>query len=101
MNSVEAYVENSPGNRPSLLTAHARDVLCKVREGVVTYVSPNAMAVSGLTPEDLVGRRMSEVVHPDDLPTLETFLTPGWTGEIDATFRIMTSDGGWQTRDAL
>lgn len=100
MNSIEEGAQNGAGGRPSLLTAHARDVLCKVREGVITYVSPNSMTVSGLAPETLVGHTMREVVHPDDLPALQTFLMPGWTGEIEATFRIMTSDGGWQQRDA-
>ena len=99
MNSVEACAKSSPDLRPSLATALARDVLCKVREGVVTYVSPNATDVSGLPLEAFVGRRMTELIHPDDLRTLERFLTPGWTGEIAATFRIVSGDGGWLERD--
>ena len=37
--------------------------------GVATYVSPNIRNFTGLRPEDIIGRKYSDFVHPDDLRT--------------------------------
>ncbi len=41
------------------------------REGILTYVSPAIERLTGYTPEEVVGRRFTEVVHPEDLPRVE------------------------------
>lgn len=41
------------------------------REGVITYVSPGAEKVSGHRPQEMLGRPLSNFVHPDDLRVLQ------------------------------
>lgn len=65
-------------------------------DGLFSYVSPNIERLLGLTPEDLVGRRFDEFVHPDDLETLTAGITP--TGDAASgrrTFRLRGGDGRW------
>jgi len=40
--------------------------------GVLTYVNPAAQRVMGYAPEELVGKHFSFVIHPDDVPGVET-----------------------------
>jgi PAS domain S-box-containing protein len=84
---IAADPERLAEQRLELLANYSRDVLCETREGVITYVTPNTANVTGLTPEALVGRRIKDVVHPDDWEALSPFMTPGRTGEIEATSR--------------
>ncbi|MBN1856757.1 MAG: PAS domain S-box protein [Dehalococcoidia bacterium] len=39
-------------------------------DGVVTFISPQVEALSGIRAEDIVGRRFTEFVHPEDLPSI-------------------------------
>ncbi len=39
-------------------------------KGFVLYVSPVVESVTGHSPEDVKGRNISELIHPEDLPTL-------------------------------
>src|SRR5437867_3489816 len=68
--------------RLALLTEHSSDVLCEMRQGIVTYASPNTMRVSGRGPEEFVGQPFSQIIHPDDMARLAHFMAPGWTGAI-------------------
>jgi len=86
--------------RLQLLIEHSNDVLCELRDGMLTYVSPNSSRVSGRSPADLVGSSIASLVHPEDLHILAPFLSPGWTGQIDATFRVSDADGAWKWREA-
>lgn len=82
--------------RYRILTEHSTDVLIEMVGGVVTYVSPSASQSDGWR-ESAVGQRATALVHPDDLPALLAFFTPGWTGQIDAVFRVPTNAGwGWR-----
>src|SRR5207249_1582678 len=94
------YQDNSAARRLELLTEHSTDVLCELREGVITYLSPNAERVSGLRPQDVVGRAFVDILHPEDASALARFAAPGWTGSIEAIFRIADASGAWQWRDA-
>ena len=51
-----------PLAHPELLRRHARDR----RGGICTYVSPAVIALLGLDPDELVGHRATDLVHPDD-----------------------------------
>ncbi len=86
--------------RLRLLAQHSRDVLCEVHNGVITYVSENAVAVSGREPAEFVGRSFIDVVHPDDRPGLARYFAAGWSGPIGATFRIFDASGDWSWREA-
>jgi PAS domain S-box-containing protein len=52
-----------------LLADNAGDVVVTgdYATGLVTYVSPSVREVTGWEPDDLVGHRLRELVHPDDL----------------------------------
>lgn len=86
-------------SRFRLLTEHSNDVLCEMREGRITYISPNCYELSGKPPEYYIGRTPGDVTHPDDLQRLAHFLAPGWIGQITATFRVRHADGDWRWRE--
>jgi diguanylate cyclase (GGDEF)-like protein/PAS domain S-box-containing protein len=81
-----------------LLAEHSGVVvaLCDL-DGTRTYVSPAAERVLGWRPEDLVGRRAADFVHPDDLQgvqdALATLTGPG--GQCSVTYRLRRPDGSW------
>ena len=96
----EAVPASISERRLEILTQHSTDVLCELRDGVITYVSPNTTRVSGKSPEDFIGQRLGELVHPDDAAALAPFYADGWTGAIEAEFRIMDGARAWQWREA-
>jgi diguanylate cyclase (GGDEF)-like protein/PAS domain S-box-containing protein len=51
-----------------LLAENASDVVWRTdREAVVEWVSPSVVSVMGWSPEELIGSRILDHVHPDDL----------------------------------
>lgn len=52
-------------NALDLVSLHAED-------GRFLFVSPSCMEITGYTPEELLGRGLDFVVHPEDLPDLYT-----------------------------
>jgi diguanylate cyclase (GGDEF)-like protein/PAS domain S-box-containing protein len=66
-------------------------------EGVMTYVSPAALQITGFAPEELVGCCAWELAHPDDLPVWRESrerLSWGLDGET-LTYRGRRRGGGW------
>jgi PAS domain S-box-containing protein len=54
--------------RYRFLTEHSPDIITAVdASGVLTYVSGRALQLTGWTPDEVVGRRFSELIHPDTL----------------------------------
>lgn len=55
-----------------LLADHATDVISRLTPaGVHLYVSPASVVISGFTPEEIVGRSIFELTHPDDAEMVE------------------------------
>jgi PAS domain S-box-containing protein len=53
--------------RHRLLTENANDVVTQMNaDGVLTYVSPAVVSLTGFTPEEMVGRRAVEFIAPED-----------------------------------
>ena len=82
------------------LSEHASDVISSVRAGGdFQYVSPAITAVAGWAPEDLVGRRPRDFVHPDDIGGLAAALAALAAGapgdERGMEYRFRRKDGGW------
>lgn len=77
------------------------DVVAMVdAHGVLTYASPSAARMLGYSPGDQIGRRMLDLVHPDDRDRVADELvrattTPGISGVFQ--LRIRTADGEWAT----
>jgi len=63
------------------------------------YVSPSIERVLGYRPEEYVGIKATDVLHPDDLGTLaeaigEAMREPGWYGPVVA--RYQHKNGSWR-----
>ena len=66
-------------------------------EGVMTYVSPAALQITGFAPDELVGCCAWELAHPDDLAVWRASrerLSWGLDGET-LTYRGRRRGGGW------
>lgn len=81
------------------LFQHATDLIGVVdADGSLCYASPSHQVTLGYTPDELVGRRMFDFVHPDDLHAAQKGLAealgqPEASGQ--ATFRFRHKDGSW------
>ena len=66
----------------------------------VLYQSPSIVAVLGRTPEEIVGKSLGELVHPEDLSTAQTHVAKVLSGGLGATstceLRGQHSDGQWR-----
>jgi PAS domain S-box-containing protein len=73
-------------------------------DGFARYASPSYTSVLGYQPADIVGRRVFDLIHPDDLAsTLAIFTegrdTPGATRQHE--FRFLHHDGSWRILAAV
>ncbi len=58
--------------RYRLLTDHANDIITLFDlDGYFDYLSPAVTKVLGYRPSELIGRNVSEIVHPDDYPATQ------------------------------
>jgi PAS domain S-box-containing protein len=73
-------------------------------KGTITYTSPSIQRLLGYSWEEVVGRRVSELTHPDDLPQLEMARRqiverPGTT--LSAEYRARHRNGSWRVFEGL
>ncbi len=87
--------------RYRLITENATDVItCYDRQAIVTYISPAAMDVFGYSPQEMMGRQISEFVHPDDyevcLQRFQAYLAapPSTATPFRFQYRAFRKDGG-------
>ncbi len=106
-NAIEAVrrtFESRSEARLQALVEHSTDVVTVIgRDQLVTWQAPSLERVLGFQPEVLLGRRLSTIVHPDDVPLVERFLAaslerPG-SRTINARFRH--ARGGWRQVEAV
>ena len=82
------------------LTENSLDVLAILsREGNYVYVTPSIEHMNGFTPEELRGRSILDLVHPEDAPRVKEALQfaldqPGRTVKIQ--YRHQNKNGEWQ-----
>jgi len=51
-----------------LLVDNINDLVCEIDEnGVYTYVCSNYIGILGYTPQDLIGKNVMDLIHPEDL----------------------------------
>ena len=86
--------------RHRLLADRATDIIITYGvNGLVTYVSPSIERVSGHLPQDVVGRPVTDLIHPDDVPGLAASFRefvkapPDWS-QRGVTYRGLVKDGG-------
>jgi PAS domain S-box-containing protein len=56
--------------RYRLLADNSRDLIVLTRDGQTVYVSPASRRLYGYDPDELLGTKIEDRVHPDDLPAL-------------------------------
>ena len=81
------------------LAEHARDSIAEITpEGKLLYVNPAFTEISGLRPEDVLGRNALELVHPDDVGEVQAIRDTAFAEEAPAqlVFRSRARSGGWQ-----
>ncbi len=66
--------------------------------GAITYAAPSSMRMLGYTPEEMLGTRPVDLLHPDDVE--HTMADLGWLAEhpgepITSAFRIRRKDGSY------
>jgi len=97
--SEEALAASEARHR--LFADNANDlIMLSSREGRLTYISPSVARVTGYLPELLVGRLISDLVHPDDFPAMQAIGDRLYAGEFgdDAPrvdYRARHKDGRW------
>ncbi|HPD06952.1 MAG TPA: PAS domain S-box protein [Candidatus Bipolaricaulis sp.] len=72
------------------------DVVIAVNvDGIVTYISPASRALSGYSPDEIVGQPFARFIHPDDLPGLLSAFQETLSGRKPAPFehRVITKSG--------
>ena len=81
-----------------LLAESAAEMIVRADpDGVMTYVSPAALQITGFAPDELVGCAAWELAHTDDLPIWRASrerLSWGLDGET-LTYRGRRRGGGW------
>jgi diguanylate cyclase (GGDEF)-like protein/PAS domain S-box-containing protein len=86
-----------------LLAETSRDVIVlSDLNGTRRYVSPAIQELLGWAPEELVGERYSQIVHPDDVPRLEQVLAHCRSGKPYNTleYRCRRTDGTYLWMEA-
>ncbi len=82
------------------------DAVCMVKaDSTIVFVSPAFERIFGYTPAEVVGRRMLDMVHPDDLPMTEQEAQSVMDGNLQLRFenRYVHKNGstvhiGWTAR---
>src|SRR4051794_18314120 len=65
-------------------------------QNVVTYASPSVASRLGYSPQELTGRSLGDVVHPDDLRSaLRTLAEVASSGVVRTPMRVRRSEGGY------
>ncbi|MBC8130817.1 MAG: PAS domain-containing protein [Rhizobiaceae bacterium] len=84
--------------RYRMLADNATDMIFRLDRNLVrTYVSPASQEILGYAPEELVGKRPANMVHPDDAEELARvyWQVLGGLERADITNRIRHRDGHW------
>jgi PAS domain S-box-containing protein len=103
--SMESALRHSEARYRSLVE-QTSDIITVIDESaVVLYGSPSVTTVLGYDPDDLVGRKAVELVHPDDVArVLEAHrgaLRDPARAQRGVEFRCRHRDGSWRVLEAL
>ncbi|MFQ5471536.1 MAG: PAS domain S-box protein [Dehalococcoidia bacterium] len=87
----------------ALVEKGADGVLLAAADGTISYAGPSTERIRGYTPEEMVGMKHFELIHPDDLEAVaalrsELLVSPGKTMQI--VYRAKHKDGSWRWIEA-
>ncbi|MBS7742562.1 MULTISPECIES: diguanylate cyclase [unclassified Chelatococcus] len=95
----KAQTESQQAADFRLLAESSTDTIVRgTPDGVRRYISPSVRALLGYEPEELVGRRAIEIVHPDDEPRFNNLMQRLHRGEFEIAeieIRQRHKDGSW------
>jgi len=100
----DLLIQQSQARFASLVRNSSDLVMLIEPDTTITYASPSAQRVLGITPDSLEGTRFADLIPADDRGRVLTFLTTmaegeGHTGLTE--FRVAHSDGGLRTVETL
>jgi PAS domain S-box-containing protein len=81
-----------------LITESVRDIIIRWDEsGTISYVSPACAMLTGFVSQEIVGRNISEFIHPNDYAALRKELRDisGFIHKPPASFRFRNLNGDW------
>ncbi len=90
----EELQESEALNR--LIAENVNDMISEHKpNGIITYVSPSAQLITGYYPEEMLGRDIQEITHPDDVEALNSFRKTFMKDQSQSiySFRIIRKDG--------
>ena len=85
---------------------HSSDIIVIMnREGIITYVNPAVERVLGFKPEERIGAKGFELIHPDDMKFLtdsfNTLVRDTNSPVIQGEMRLHHKNGSWRTLEAV
>jgi diguanylate cyclase (GGDEF)-like protein/PAS domain S-box-containing protein len=99
----EELVKRQSEARFASLVKNSSDAVAVVEsDTTIRYVTQSAERLLGYQPENLEGRRFSELVHPDDRTRTVSVLTAASSADHELVeFRILHQDGGYRHVETL
>ena len=103
-----AEAENSPGHREQefrALVESSWDVVYVLNlDGTIRYISPSVQRMLGFAPQELLGRRANDWVHPDDVARATELIEhsiqhPGQHSNFE--LRLRHRDGSWRSVECV
>ncbi len=101
---AEAALLASETRFRSLIDGSSDLISILAADGTHRYVSPSIERILGYAPDEQLGRRIYDLVHPEDVArvrqAVDTALAGGGlTGPME--YRVRHKDGSWRTMDAV
>ncbi|MEB3291087.1 MAG: EAL domain-containing protein [Leptolyngbya sp.] len=82
--------------RYRLIANHMSDLVClHNHKGDFLYLSPSVQSMLGYSPEELAGKKLQDLCHPDDLACLELHFQESFQSadSIASTYRLLSRSG--------
>ncbi len=80
------------------LTESASDIVMNVApDATVRYAGPSVKATLGMQPPEIVGRRLFDIVHPDDVDRARRVVSDAASRESTIELRLQRHDGAWRS----
>ncbi|MEE3715976.1 PAS domain S-box protein [Tumidithrix elongata RA019] len=72
---VARHLAHNEGKLRALMQ-HSSDIVNIIdTDASIQYCSPSVFRILGFQPEDIVGKKLVQFIHPDDLPIFQSFLS--------------------------